>query len=149
MSTAPATALAPNGKRHASFVAFLVVSSLAFYKTLHALIFYSLHNDSSSHIVLIPLISFFLLYVERQNTFSITRKSIASGIGIVLGGVILYWLANRSPLPQDGNWPLALEALSVVLVWTGGFLLTYGFAAFRAGAFPLLFLLLMVPFPDP
>ena len=147
-STVATTALTQNGKRHASFVAFIVVSSVAFHKTLHALISYSLHHDSSSHIVLIPLISFFLLYVERQNTFSITGTSIGSGIGLVLGGIILYWLKNQGPLPRDGNWLLSLETLSVILVWAGGFLLTCGFSAFRAGAFPLLFLLLMVPFPD-
>ena len=138
----------PNARRHASFVAFIVVSSLAFYKTLNALLTYSLHNDSSSHIVLIPLIAFPLLYVERRNTFSISGKSIASGIGLALGGTILYWLANQSAFPQDGNWPLSLETLSVILVWAGGFLLCYGFVAFRAAAFPLLFLLLMAPLPD-
>jgi exosortase len=36
----------------------------------------------------------------------------------------------------------------VILVWAGGFLLCYGFGAFQAAAFPLLFLLLMVPLPD-
>ncbi|MGA8871636.1 MAG: exosortase/archaeosortase family protein [Candidatus Acidiferrales bacterium] len=148
MSTAATSALTPNGRRHASFVAFIVVSSLAFYKTLNALVTYSLHNDSSSHIVLIPWIAFFLLYVERQNTFSITRTSIGSGIGLALSGIILHWVASQGPLPQGGNWPLSLQTLSVILVWAGGFLLCYGFVAFRAGTFPLLFLLLMVPFPD-
>jgi exosortase len=36
----------------------------------------------------------------------------------------------------------------VVLVWVAGFFLCYGSVAARAGAFSLLFLLLMVPFPD-
>jgi exosortase len=147
MFTAIMIALTPNGKRHAAFVAFIVVSSLAFYKTLNALVTYSQHNDSSSHIVLIPLISLLLLYVERQNTFSMSRTSIASGIGLALSGIILYWLANQGLL-RGGNWHLSLETLSVILVWAGGFLLCYGFGAFRAGAFPLLFLLLMVPLPD-
>lgn len=148
MSTAATIALTPDAKRHASFVAFIVLSSLAFCKTLSTLVTYSLHNQSSSHIVLIPLVAFFLLYVERQSIFSITKTSIGLGIGLVLGGLILYWLANHGPATRYGNWPLSLETLSVILVWAGGFLLCYGLAAFRAGAFPLLFLLLMVPFPD-
>lgn len=148
MSTAATNVITPNARRHASFVAFIVVSSLAFYKTLSALVTYSLHEESSSHIVLIPLIAFSLLYLERQNKFSITRTSIGSGIGLVLSGMVLYWLANREPFPQDGNWPLSLEAFSIILVWVGGFVLCYGFVALRAGAFPLLFLLLMVPLPD-
>jgi exosortase len=149
MSTAATIPLTTNGRRHASFVAFIVVSSLAFYKTLNTLVAYSLHNDSSSHIVLIPLIAFSLLYLERRNTFSITGTSAGAGIGLALGGIILYWLANQGPVPRDGNWPLSLETLSVILVWAGGFLLCYGLVAFRAEAFPLLFLLLMVPLPDP
>ena len=148
MSTLATTPLTPNAKRHASFIALIAVSSLAFYKTLGALVTYSLNNASSSHIVLIPVVAFFLLYIERQHIFSTTRTSIGSGIGLILGGVILQGLANRHPFPQDGNWPLSLGALAVILVWIGGFLLCYGLAAFRAGAFPLLFLLLMIPFPD-
>ena len=64
------------------------------------------------------------------------------------GGRRLFWLASRDVSPQEGNWPLSLQTLSVVLVWVGGFLLCYGFPAFRAAAFPLLFLLLMVPLPQ-
>jgi len=139
---------AANLRKHAGFIACIAVSSLVFYKTLGAVIAYSLNNDSSSHIVLIPLISFFLLYLERRQVFSFTRTSVVSGIGLALAGAILDWLANRPPFPQGGNWPLSLGALSLVLVWIGGFLLCYGFTAFRAGAFPLLFLLLMIPFPD-
>jgi exosortase len=148
MSTAATTALSPNTRSHAGFVAFVLASSLAFHKTLTALVVYSLHDDSSSHIVLIPLVAFFLLYIERRNTFSITKTSVSSGIGLALSGAIVYWLANREPFAQDANWPLSLETLSVVLVWAAGFLLCYGFAALRAAAFPLLFLLLMIPIPD-
>ncbi|HXN19354.1 MAG TPA: exosortase/archaeosortase family protein [Candidatus Binatus sp.] len=131
------------------FVAFIVISSLAFYKTLGAVIRYSLaSSDSSSHIVLIPIISFFLLYLERQRIFSVTRASIVPGASLALLGILLDWLVNRSSIPQEGNWRLCLETLCVVLVWIAGFLLCYGFAALRAAAFPLLFLLLMVPLPD-
>jgi exosortase len=149
MSTAATMALTPNARRHASFVALILVSSLAFYKTLSALVTCSLHNDSSSYIVLIPVIAFSLLYVERQHAFSITKASVASGIALALAGIVVYWLANPGPVPRGGNWSLCLETLSVILVWAGGFLLCYGFAAFRAEAFPLLFLLLMIPLPDP
>jgi exosortase len=148
MDSAATIPLTPNARRHASFIALIAVSSLAFYKTLNALVVYSLSNASSSQIVLIPLVTLFLLYVERKHIFSIAKTGIGAGTGLILIGLILYWLANRSPFPQDGNWPLSLGTFAVVLVWIGGFLLCYGFSAFRAGAFPLLFLLLMIPFPD-
>jgi exosortase len=148
MSITANKVLTGNGREHAIFIMLIVISSLAFYKTLSALVRYSLHEDSSSYIVLIPFIAFFLLYTERQNIISITRASVGSAVGFAVAGLILYWMASRDFIPQDGNWPLSLETFSVVVVWIGGFLLCYGFIALRAGAFPLLFLLLMVPLPQ-
>ena len=149
MSTIATTVITPNRRRHASFATFVVISSLVFYKTLSALVMYSLHDDSSSHIILIPFVALYLLYAERQSVFSVTRASVGLGVCVTVGGLILYWLANRNPFPQDGNWPLSLVTFSVILTWMGGFILCYGPVALRAGAFPLLFLLLMVPIPDP
>ena len=147
--TVEATNIVKTGaRRHASFIAFVAISSLVFYKTLSALVEYSLHDDSSSHIILIPLVAFFLLYVGRQRIFAITRTSLGPGVGLALGGMILYGLVIRGLFLQEGNWPLCLETFSVILVWVGGFFLCYGWTAFRKGIFPLLFLLLMIPLPD-
>src|ERR1700683_1135911 len=100
-STTATRALAGNSRRHAMFVPFIVISSLAFYKTLGAVIRYSLaSSDSSSHIVLIPIISFFLLYLERQRIFSITRTSVVPGASLALLSIFSYWLANRDSFPQ-------------------------------------------------
>jgi exosortase len=137
-----------NARRHAAFVTFVLVSALVFLKTLGTVVMYSLHNESSSHIILIPLVAFSLLYIERKRVFSITSTSTSAGIGLAVGGVILYWLTNRNFFPLEGSESLSLQTLSIILVWVGGFLLCYGFVALRAAAFPLLFLLLMVPFPD-
>jgi exosortase len=148
MSTAAPTFLTSNAGKHASFAVFIVASSLVFYGTLTALVRYSLHNSSSSHIILIPFVSFFLLYLERRTVFSISATSIGPGIGLAIVGSILYWLAIRGPIPRDGNWSLSAQAIAVILVWVAGFIFFYGAAALRAGAFALLFLLLMVPVPD-
>jgi len=147
-TTTAARAFTANSKNHAIFAAFIAISSLAFYRALASLVRYSLSDGSSSHIILIPFIAFFLLYLERQRVFAVTRTSIAPGISLSLVGIAFYWLANTSSFPQQGNWPLSLETFSIVVVWVGGFLFCYGFAALRAAAFPLLFLLLMVPLPE-
>jgi exosortase len=148
MAAAAASLLTSNMRKHAAFVAFILISSLGFYTTLAALVQYSLHDRSSSHIILIPFVSFFLLYVERQRVFSISTTSIAPGIGVAIAGLILHLLAVRGPIPAEGNWSLFAQAIAVILVWVAGFLFFYGIAAIRAGAFALLFLLLMVPMPD-
>lgn len=148
MSAAAISVLAPNMRRHASFVAFVLISSLAFHKALGALLQLSLRDSSSSHIILIPFVSFSLLFLERRTVFLMARVNVRSGVGLALSGIILYWLAHRGTLPQDGNWRLTLETIAVVLLWIAGFLLCYGSVALRAGIFPVLFLLLMVPIPD-
>jgi exosortase len=148
MASVAINEISRNTRRHASFVGFIAISGIVFYKTVAALVTYSLHDESSSHIVMIPLIAFFLLYAERERIFAMTQTSAGLGITLTLAGFSLYWVVSRGALSQDGNWPLTLSALSLVLVWVGGFLLCYGLAAFRAAAFPLLFLLLMIPLPD-
>jgi len=148
MATTAISGLTRNTKRHLSFLVFMAISSLVFYRTLSALVTYSLHDESSSHIVLIPAIAFFLIYLERERIFSITRTNLTSGILLVISGLILYGVAIRNSSLQEGNWALSATALALILVWSGGFLACYGFVALRAAAFPLLFLLLMVPLPD-
>jgi exosortase len=148
MSAKATTTFVTNAKTHAYFIAFVLISSLAFYTTLAALVRYSLNNSSSSHIILIPFVSLFLLYLERKTIFSNSATCFGPGIGLAVAGFVLYGLAARGPIPRDGNWSLAVQAIALILVWAAGFLFFYGAAALRAGAFAVLFLLLMVPVPD-
>ena len=148
MATATRVTPTQDARRHASFVAFVAISSLVFYKALGAWVQLSLHDDSNSYVNLIPVISFFLLFFERRSIFTVTETRAGSGGGLALAGLILYWVASRGSLPEEGTWRFSLEILAVILVWAGGFLFCYGFAAFRAGAFSLLFLLLMIPLPN-
>ena len=71
-----------------------------------------------------------------------------AGIGVMLLGVALHWTATRNPLSWQGDDSLLGAALAILLIWVGGFLASYGVAAVRAAAFPLLFLLLMIPLPE-
>ena len=76
MSTEAAAVLTRNARRHAAFIAFVLACTLVFWKALSALVAYSLNNESSSHIILIPLVAFSLLYIERKRVFAITSTSI-------------------------------------------------------------------------
>jgi exosortase len=138
----------PAAKAHLAFGALVAVSAIVFWRTLSAWFAYSLHNPSGSHIVLIPFVSAFLIFRERQQIFSRVRPSIVAGIALVLLGIALHWTATRNPLPAQGDDWLSVAALAILLIWVGGFLASYGFAAVREAAFPLLFLLLMVPLPE-
>lgn len=138
----------PNTRRHAFFIALVLISSLAFYKTLVALVQFSLSDASSSHIVLIPFVSIFLLYFERERVFSVTRSNLGLAIGLAAVGLVVYWIGSRGPVAPTGNWQLSLKVLAIVLLWVAAYAGSYGTAAMRAGSFSLLFLLLMVPPPD-
>ena len=135
-------------KRHLIFIVFVAASCLVFYKTTSELVRYSLRDDSASHVILIPVIAFFLIGLEKSRIFSITRSSPGPGIGLIGVGPLMFWQATRLSPQQPGSWSFSLEILSILVVWLGGFLWCYGFQALRAAAFPFLFLLLTIPFPD-
>ncbi len=135
--------------KHVAYATLIMFSGLICFKGLAALMTYAWNHDSSSQILLIPLVSLYLTWLARKQIFAVTNLSIVPGITAILSGGIIFWIAGEKPLHLQGNEALCLYALSFVVIWTGGFLLCYGSTALRAGAFPLLFLLLMIPFPDP
>lgn len=134
---------------HIAYAVLMAASVLVCSKRVAALVMYAWNHDSSSQILLIPITSLFLIWLARKRIFAVTGFSIVPGITAILSGGILFWIAGLEPLHLPGNEALCLSALSLVIIWAGGFLLCYGPRALRAGAFPFLSLLLMVPFPDP
>jgi exosortase len=135
-------------RSHLIFGSILLASVGFFWKSLASLLSFSLHNESCSHIILIPFVSAFLLYVERKRIFSAPRRSISAGLCLISMGVFSYWLGATNPLSLQGNGPLSITSLAFVIVCLGAFVIAYGFPMARAASFPLLFLLLMVPIPD-
>ena len=138
-----------DGRAHAAFAGLVILSILVFWKALHELVVFSLNQESSSHILLIPLVSAYLLYSERSRIFRLVQPSPYAGSAVVLAAVAMYvfavsWLASRKP-----DEFLSAATLAIVAVWLGGFLLCYGSSAWRRASFSLLFLLLMVPLPPP
>ena len=95
-----------------------------------------------------PFISGYLLYIERGRRSAMYRSSIAGtvamgGIGIAALAAGIGWRGSLSI--NDG---LALMALAFVsFVVAGGFLFL-GSKWMAAAAFPVAFLIFMVPLPD-
>ena len=135
--------------RHVAFIVFVAISVGIFWNTLRALVLYSLHDPSYSHIVLIPFISFILVFMERERIFLENRSSISFGAILIVTGICIYRVAASSASPEAGSYFLAAATISLICIWVGGFASCYGTRALRAAIFPLLFLLLMVPLPDP
>jgi exosortase len=136
-----------NARAHTAFVGMVILSVIIFWRTFQALVLFSLDRESTSHILLIPLVSIYLLWSERSRIFQVVRPSPVAGGAIVLAAIALYlFIAGHSSIQEPEQF-LPGVTLAIVLLWLGGFLLCYGFAAWRRASFSLLFLLLMVPLP--
>jgi exosortase len=135
-------------RRHVIFFGFVLISILLFWQTIGSLISYALHDESGSHIILIPLVSVFLLYMDRDRILVDMHGGIGLGIVLLLAGIFTWWLGNTSTFFDHHTRSLSAQALSLVLLWIAGFAVCYGSRVMRAAAFPLLFLLLMVPLPE-
>jgi exosortase len=136
-------------KRHAVFASIVAASLVFYWKTINELVMYAFSDQSYSHIVIIPFISLFLLYTERKAVFSETHTALVPGICLAFLGILACWASTKLLFVQSGNDSLSAAAFSLVSLWIGGFVACYGGRATRAGIFPLLFLVLMVPFPGP
>ena len=82
--------MSPTLRSHAGFAAFVLVSAAVFYPFLRQLISLSLDDGRYSHIILVPVISAFVLYLGRRRIFSGARfcpKTRAADGGGCAGGV--------------------------------------------------------------
>jgi exosortase len=135
--------------RHMLFYfGWIVVSCLLFLRPLTAFVAYSLSNENASHLLLIPLISAWVVFLERDRIFrALGSDGFAASVFLAAGAVlsVAAFLAGSrwSALNQ-----LSVYVLALVLVWTAGFALFFGKQALRNARFPLLFLLLTIPIPD-
>lgn len=109
---------------------------------------YAAQSDLHSHILLVPFITGYLLYNQRGRLLAAYRSSIAGTVTV--GGIGFAALAVGIELRQSlsVNDELALKALAFVsFVAAGGFLFL-GARWMAAKAFPVAFLIFMVPLPD-
>jgi hypothetical protein len=106
---------------HIFFAGTVAASIIIYWNTFSALAFFSLHEESSSHIPLIPAVSIYLLYIERRRIFESVRTNALLGALLILAGMALHWFA-AAPHSVVGHLSLLpAETLSVVLLWIGAF----------------------------
>jgi len=129
------------------FGVFSILSLLLFGNYLKVLVQLSIRDDRYSHILLIPIISAFLIYLHRNRVFINPLYCFSKSMPLLVVGIALFYLARTRFSGLNSNDRLCVVMLAVILVWSGGFVLCYGVQSCRAAVFPLLFLLLMVPIP--
>ena len=133
--------------RIVTFCASLLALLLVHVDVVRRLVVVSRSDETASHLIAVPFVTVFLIYVARRQVFSSTRWSPYLALPlIVTGGGFL--LAERvgTSLGRDGL-SLGLTLSALLLVCVGGFALFFGGSAVRKAMFPLLFLVFTVPVP--
>ncbi|MDP9338870.1 MAG: exosortase/archaeosortase family protein [Acidobacteriota bacterium] len=113
------------------------------WRALLPLLHYSLGNDDASHILLIPLVSGWLIYLDRRDIFKSPSSDVAASAIFLLPGIACIVGGVRTVPPS-----YSVCALGLVLLWISGFALAFGRPALQAARFPLLFLFLFIPLPE-
>ena len=128
---------------------FVILLLAAFGQPLLALANYAAHSALHSHILLIPFVSAYLLYTRRDQLpgryvadLPLGMVSLAAGLGVVA-----FTYSSIGLAPAD-NGHLVLLTLSFLCFLAAGGFFFLGRGWMRAAAFPLAYLIFMVPMPD-
>jgi exosortase C (VPDSG-CTERM-specific) len=144
--TEPLEARAKHG-----FVPFFVAAgllTLGFSKPLYDLVRFSLSTELFSHILLIPFLSLYLVWTDRSRLPQPGRGNAAVSIALAAAGAALL----GTGLAFFGGAPKADRLFFSILFFYSFFVSAavyfLGTTFIRAIAFPLGFLIFMVPFPE-
>ncbi len=126
----------------------LILSIACSWKPCVALFRFSLVNDNASHVVIIPFLSTWLIYLERKQVFRWVSfdYSLASILFAISAVTYIWTLRSHTSWAQADM--LARYALALVILWISGFVLFFGRGALKNARFPLLFLFLTIPLPN-
>jgi exosortase C (VPDSG-CTERM-specific) len=126
----------------------IVVVTLAFVQPLARLMLHASQSDLHSYIPLVPFVAGYLLYIRRRTLGAPFRSSIVGTVMVGAIGVaaVAVDIALRESLSiNDG---LVLMAVAYVSFIAAGGFLFFGSKWMAAAAFPLTFLIFIVPLPD-
>ena len=132
----------------ACFVFLLLV---AFCQPLLALANYAAHSELHSYIILVPIVSAYLLYLRRDQLPKRHVADVPLGTVLLVAGLGIFllteWFNLAGRAPAD-NRALVLLTLSFLCCLVAGVFFFLGRDWVRAAAFPLAYLIFMVPMPD-
>ncbi|MEP6685218.1 MAG: exosortase/archaeosortase family protein [Verrucomicrobiota bacterium] len=141
----------PDSIRAAGFLVFTILLTALFGHPLASLMSHAARSDLHSYILLVPFVSAYLIYLRRNELPKMYGSSPGWAIIPLILGLAAFaaWMRLRTFHPASSeNDELTLMAFSFVcFLATGGFLFLGG-NWMKAAAFPIGFLLFMVPLPD-
>jgi exosortase len=133
--------------RNLIFFCFSIITFFAFSGPLTTLFVRSFHDEINDYILMIPLVSGYFFYLNRNRLDTAPAYALPAGIGCITLGVIFYLIGMSQVGRLNQNDYISITTLSFVITWIGGFVLFYGLTVFHTMRLPLLFLFFMVPLP--
>ena len=130
---------------------FAIVLLTAFARPLLGLISSMAGSGLHSYTLLVPFVSGYLLYIRRDrlpknytSDFPLAILSLAAGVGVL---AFTYWMDFSGRAPLTNNY-FALVTVSFLCCLAADGFFFLGRSWMRAAAFPLAYLIFMVPMPD-
>jgi len=130
------------------YAGWIFVSCLLFLHPLIAFVSYSLSNENASHLILIPVISAWIVFLERDRIFKTPGSDVALACMLLAAGAALALAAFSIGSGWSALNQLSTYVFALILVWTAGFAFIFGRQTLERARFPIVFLLLTIPIPD-
>ena len=124
----------------------LLLAAVAwFWQPLVMLFSLTQEQEHYSHIVLIPCLSFYVLFLDRKAILASREWSPWLGSLVIGMGALGYWRADPATFAAD---QLSMMILALVVMCWGIFVSGFGITLCRKVSFGLLVLIFMVPLPS-
>lgn len=135
-------------KRWVIYFLWVLLCGLVFWSPLYSLFQLADHDETASHILLIPFLTAWLVYTEREQLPEQGPFDYRASLLFLIPALLLSFLMLRceSCAPKER---LSGFILALVLFLTAGFLAILGKDAAKSSWFALAFLLFAVPLPEP
>jgi exosortase len=130
------------------YAAWVVACCLLLLHPVLAFVSYALSNDNASHLLLIPVISAWILFLERDKIFKILSSDLGVVSVFLVGGAAFALVAFSFGSAWTSLNRLSVYIFALLLLWIAGFAFFFGRTALKQARFPLAFLLLAIPIPD-
>lgn len=124
----------------ATIAALLISFAALYFKVMAKLVSDWSHDDNYSHGFLVVPIAAYIAWERRSQLVTAARRPSLAGLFVIIGGVALLIVGRLGA-------ELFLTRISMMTVLVGSILFIWGWRHLKLLAFPLAFLLLMIPLP--
>jgi len=149
-SRAAGSEFLPSWRQFRGLIIFAVALAVLFYRPLLALLEFAPHKELYSHILLIPFISGYLIWIKRRMPVAESRPNRALALAPLLAGASLLGL-YRFGLGHHWTFEttdyLAVMTLAFLCFLLSGAFIFVPRSYLKSIAFPIAFLIFCVPFP--